>query len=81
MTNVFEDIVAWYDRSGQVREPISLEEYNKWREEYIFLALRGQRYGQSFCNKFNVNDNHLYYNTGDVSWADDYIRKNYIERT
>ena len=81
MTKVFEDIVAWSDRSGQIRSPISEEEYELWKRDFTLDALRGQRYGQSFCNKFGVNDNHLYYAVDNSKWADEYIRKHYIART
>ena len=74
---VFEQIVAFADRTGQPRSLISLEHYELWQKEYTWLALRGQRYGQSFCNRFGITDNHLYYNTGGIEWADEYIKKNY----
>ena len=74
-------MVAFADQDGSPREPITLAEYERWRESYTFLALQGQRYGQSFCNHFGITDNHLYYNTGGIEWADDYIRKNYLARS
>jgi hypothetical protein len=79
--SAFEQMVSWVDRTGQPRESITQEEYEQWQRDYTLLALRGQRYGQSFCNTFGVNDNHLYYNTDGVEWADNYIKKNYIART
>ena len=60
---------------------ISLAEYQQWRESYTFLALQGQRYGQSFCNQFGITDNHLYYAAGDIAWCDKYIRKTYLARS
>jgi hypothetical protein len=81
MDKVFEDIVAWADRSGQIRTPIGLEEFDLWRHDYIWEALHGQRYGQSFCNRFGITDNLLYYTTWPAEQVDDYIRKHYIERT
>jgi hypothetical protein len=80
MEQVFEQIVAFADQTGQSKEPITVTEYEQWRESYTFLALQGQRYGQSFCNQFGITDNHLYYNTGGVDWADSYIRKTYLAR-
>jgi hypothetical protein len=81
MERVFEQIVDFADRTGQSGVPITQAEYEQWRESYTFLALQGQRYGQSFCNRFGLHDNHLYYNTGGVDWADDYIRKTYLARS
>ena len=81
MERVFEQIVAFADQTDGPSAPITLTEYEQWRESYTFLALQGQRYGQSFCNTFGITDNHLYYNTGVVDWSDDYIRKTYLARS
>jgi hypothetical protein len=56
---------------------VSLKDYDSWAAGFIFEAMRDQRYGQSFCNKFNIHDYILYY-TSTVEEADQYIRKNYI---
>jgi hypothetical protein len=81
MEQEFEQIVAFADRTDKPSSPITLAEYEQWRESYTFLALKGQRYGQSFCNTFGITDNHLYYNTGGIEWADTYIRKTYLARS
>jgi hypothetical protein len=72
------DFADQTDRSGV---PITLAEYEHWCESYTFLALKGQRYGQSFCNTFGITDNNLYYNIGAVADADAYIRKMYLARS
>jgi hypothetical protein len=81
MERAFEQIVAFADQTDGPGAPITLAEYEQWRESYTFLALQGQRYGQSFCNTFGITDNHLYYNTGGVDWSDAYIRKTYLARS
>jgi hypothetical protein len=84
MERVFEQIVDFAGQTGRLNVPITLAEYEQWRESYTFLALQGQRYGQSFCNTFGITDNHLYYNDynhGGIEWADDYIRKTYLARS
>ena len=58
---------------------ISLEQYVEWQNQYSFDGLRGLRYGQSFCNHFDISDNILYYTTFDVGQCDEYIMKRYIE--
>jgi hypothetical protein len=58
---------------------IDPEEYEQWRKDFIWEALHGMRYGQSFCNRFGLHDNHLFYNNGDIEWADNYIKKTYID--
>jgi hypothetical protein len=81
MERVFEQIVDFADQTDRLSVPISLAEYEQWRESYTFLALKGQRYGQSFCNTFGITDNNLYYNIGAVDDADAYIRKMYLARS
>jgi len=75
---VFEQLVAFADISGQVHAPVAQEDYELWRRDFIWEALHGQRYGQSFCNRFGITDNHLYYTNRDIAWCDEYIRKNYL---
>jgi hypothetical protein len=81
MERVFEQIVDFADQTDRSGVPIALAEYEHWRESYTFLALKGQRYGQSFCNTFGITDNNLYYNIGAVADADAYIRKTYLARS
>jgi hypothetical protein len=81
MDKVFEQIVAFAGRDGEPRNLITQEDFDLWQKDVIWDTLHGIRYGQSFCNRFGINDNHLYYNTGGIEWADAYIKKTYIERT
>lgn len=57
---------------------VSKLEYAHWARGFIFEAMRDQRYGQSFCNRFDIQDNILYYSTS-VDDADRYIQENYLE--
>lgn len=57
---------------------VSAEEYQVWRHGYLFDALQNLRYGQSFCNAFDISDNVLYYET-DTDWADNYIQNYYVK--
>jgi hypothetical protein len=75
---VFEQLVAFMGQDGQTRSSIDPEDYEQWKRDFIWEALHGQRYGQSFCNRFGVTDNNLYYAPGDIAWCDAYIRKNYL---
>jgi hypothetical protein len=81
MEKVFEQIVAFANSDGEPQPMISQSDFEVWQQDYIWEALHGQRYGQSFCNRFGIQDNHLYYNNGGVKWADDYIKKTYIARS
>ena len=79
-TQVFEQLVAFADQTARIQSPISTEDYEQWKKDYIWEALHGIRYGQSFCNHFGITDNHLYYAPGDIAWCDYYIRKTYLAR-
>lgn len=56
---------------------VSPDQYQQWAAGFVFEALRDQRYGQSFCRKFGIQDNILYYSST-VADADRYIRENYV---
>ena len=82
MEQVFEQMVTQTTTTRvSFKNHIRQEDYDLWRQDFTWEALHGQRYGQSFCNRFGIQDNHLYYNTGGIDWADAYIKKNYIART
>ena len=81
---VFKQLVDFHDQAltqaGKTHKTINQDDYEQWRRDFIWEALHGIRYGQSFCNHFGITDNHLYYNTGNIEWANDYIRKQYIAK-
>jgi hypothetical protein len=81
MEKVFEQIVAFADTTGQPRSLISQEDFDIWKKDVIWDALHGLRYGQSFCNRFGITDNLLFYTTWPPEQLDEYIKKNYIERS
>jgi hypothetical protein len=77
--NPFEQFVAFADRTGQVRKPITQTEFESWKQQYTFDALQGTRYGESFCNHFGITDNILYHSCFvTVEECDQYIRKSYV---
>ena len=47
--------------TGNTVFPISKQKYLEWAASFIFDGLRNQRYGQSFCNRFQSHDNILFY--------------------
>lgn len=65
------------DHDDTKNRTVSREEYEQWARGFIFEGLRNQRYGQSFCNRFDITDNILFY-AGTVAEADRYIRKVYV---
>ena len=68
-----------------MREPLSeivtiqLKDYENWQKQYTWDALQNIRYGQSFCNQYNITDSRLYYSR-DWVFCDQLIRKEYITR-
>jgi len=81
MTNPFEQMVAFADKDSRTENPISLEDFELWKKDVIWDALHGQRYGQSFCNRFGISNHLIYYSTWPPEQMEDYIRKNYIDRS
>lgn len=73
-----EQMVRELMQEQHANQAVSESEYKQWAAGFVFEALRNQRYGQSFCRKFNIQDNILYYSST-VSDADRYIRENYIK--
>ena len=80
--NVFEnmtaDLMAINARAEQ-QNSVTEAAYEDWKREFTFEGIRGARYGQSFCNYFDITDHVLYYK---VDWAsaDQYIRSMYLEK-
>ena len=58
---------------------VTAEQYEDWKQQFTVDALRGQRYGQSFCNRFGITDNLLFHTT-EIAWCENYIRKTYLAR-
>lgn len=83
--DTFEQIVALADsfdnQRTKVPEPISLEDFELWRKDFTWDALHGIRYGQSFCNRFNISDNLLYYTAWPPEQLEEYIKRHYIEKS
>lgn len=58
---------------------VSNEDYELWKRDFTWEALYGLRFGQSFCNRFGITDNILYYER-DYARADEYIRNTYLSK-
>ena len=75
----FDQLVNFAE--GQVNKLITSEQFKRWKQDFSFDALHGQRYGQSFCNTFGITDYLLYYTPWSVEKIDKYIKNNYIKRS
>jgi hypothetical protein len=60
---------------------ITKEDFELWQKDYTWDGLHGIRYGQSFCNRFGITDNLLYYTTWPSEQIDEYIKKVYVDRS
>ncbi len=40
---------------------VTYQEFEDWERSYVFDALKGIRYGQSFCRSFGLNDYRIFY--------------------
>ena len=79
--NVFQQMINENNHEQLASNPISLEDFELWKQDYTWDALHGIRYGQSFCNRFGIIDNILYYTKFDtVEDCNNYIMKAYIAR-
>jgi hypothetical protein len=61
----------------RVSLPVTLDAYNEWKRLYTFQGLKGQRYGQSFCNHFDIQDHRVFF---DQDWqrCDEIIQRDWI---
>jgi len=76
--NMTADLLAM-DAKVERRNSILQAEYDAWRDEFVFDGIRGMRYGQSFCNHFDITDYVLFYML-DWGRADQHIRTLYLEK-
>ena len=74
--NMTADLLAM-DARVERGNSILQAEYDAWRDEFVFDGIRGMRYGQSFCNHFDITDYVLFYML-DWDKADQHIRKLYL---
>lgn len=76
MSHIVRDLMQNPNPSKSSR--IGRERYEQWARGFVFDGLRNQRYGQSFCNHFKIQDNILFY-AGTVEEADRYIQEHYVK--
>ena len=80
--NAFENMTAdllAMDARAERQNSVTEAAYEDWKREFTFEGIRGARYGQSFCNHFDITDYVLYYKM-DWASADQHIRTVYLEK-
>jgi hypothetical protein len=55
---------------------ITQEEYDQWKQQYLFQALKGHTFGRDFCDHFDILDYILYFSA--IEEAEHYILRTYI---
>jgi hypothetical protein len=68
----------YFSGSDVVRNNITLEQYEEFKKYYVFDALRDIRYGQSFCNYFNIPDGTPLFYFKDHMICEKWITDNYL---
>jgi hypothetical protein len=76
--SMIHDLLSRHE-PGQTNLPIKLADYESWQKLYTFDALQDLRYGQSFCNHFDITDYVLFYKM-DWDSANQHIRTVYLEK-
>jgi len=80
--SVFENMTAHLmaiDNKVNRAYSITEAEYSEWKQAFTFEGIKGLRYGQSFCNHFDITDYMLFYKVDWIS-ADQYIKSVYLEK-
>lgn len=57
---------------------ISLEEYNRFKHYYLMDALKGKRYGQAFCERFNISNASPLYHFKSQELSERWIEENFL---
>jgi hypothetical protein len=76
--NMTADLMA-IDNKVNRAYSIPPAEYDAWKRAFTFEGIKGLRYGQSFCNHFDITDYVLFY-VLDWDRADQHIKKSYLEK-
>lgn len=75
---MFEHIAAELQREVPIFDlTITDEQYQEWKRHYLFEAVKGRQYGQSFCEYFEIVDYILMFSNS--TEADTYIKRTYIQ--
>ena len=76
--NMTADLMA-IDNKVNRAYSITEADYSEWKRAFTFEGIKGLRYGQSFCNHFDITDYVLFYKS-DWASADQHIRMMYLEK-
>lgn len=60
------------------KKQISIDEYDKWKQQLVFDTLKEYRLGQSFCEYFGIGNAIPLYYFKDNIFSERWIRDNYL---
>jgi hypothetical protein len=63
---------------GHHRFQVTHEEFTEFNRQWIFDALRGMRYGESFCTYFAIGNASPLFHFKDKKISERWIRDNYL---
>lgn len=78
--NNFEFMVDCLSSVNSKRTKIKQTQYEEWKRKWVFDALAGMRYGESFCKYFGISNGSPLYFFRDKKVSEHWINDNYIEK-
>lgn len=83
MSNHLKELIQEHLTHSTVSEKfenfsIGLKQFEEFNRYYVIQAIQGLRYGQAFCNYFDITDYRLYYHH-DMEYCQDLIKSEYIQ--
>lgn len=77
MKNLVRDL--WVANETSTTRKITTEQFNEFRKHFTLNALRGLKYGQAFCNYFDITD-YILMSSDKFSTSEDHINKIYLRK-
>ena len=75
--NAFTNMISLLDNLP--KPEISKQDYEVFCKEYIFDQLKGKRFGQAFCERFDIVNDMVVNRLIDEDIAREMIEENYIQ--
>lgn len=79
LNSVFRQLTGRGVTAARPSRAVTAEQYSAWQKQYTFEALRGLKYGESFCKHFDILDYRIYFDSTPER-CDEIIRKEWLVR-
>lgn len=73
-------MIDYLSTFGGPSAKVKKSQFDEWQRQWVFDAVAGMRYGQSFCKYFNIATASPLYFFKDNKVSERWIRDNYIEK-